>query len=90
MFGGTKWASSVYNNYVQRTELLHSQLNTPNSSTICPVYCIFSISQNTTCSSTLATDQKIALFLPQRNSPQWAKASTLWRIHDHTQTHHSR
>jgi len=27
-------------------------------------------------------------FLPGRHSPQWAKASSLSRIHDHTQTHH--
>jgi hypothetical protein len=30
------------------------------------------------------------LFLPCRNSPQWAKASSLSRIHDHTQTQQSR
>ena len=31
------------------------------------------------------------LFLPRRNNPQWAKASSLSRIHDHTQlnTSHS-
>jgi len=29
-------------------------------------------------------------FLPWRNSPQWAKTSSLSRIHDHIQTHHTR
>ena len=29
-------------------------------------------------------------FLPWRNSPQWAKVSSLSRIHDHTQTYHTR
>jgi hypothetical protein len=24
---------------------------------------------------------------PWRNSPYWARASSLWRLHDHTQTH---
>jgi len=24
---------------------------------------------------------------PRRNSPWWAKTSSLWRLHDHTQTH---
>ena len=41
MFGGTKWDSSVYNNYVQRTELLHSQLDTPNNSTTCHQFTVF-------------------------------------------------
>ena len=27
---------------------------------------------------------------PWRNSPYWARASTLSRLHDHTQTHHTR
>jgi hypothetical protein len=31
-----------------------------------------------------------SFFLPWRNSLQWAKASLLSRIHDHTQTHHTR
>jgi len=30
------------------------------------------------------------LYLPCRNSLQWAKASWLSRIHDHTPTNHSR
>ena len=30
------------------------------------------------------------LFLTRRNSPQWARFSTLWMFHDHTQTHHTR
>ena len=30
------------------------------------------------------------IYLPQRNSPYWAKASTLSRLRDHTQTHHTR
>ena len=29
------------------------------------------------------------IFVPWRNSPQWAKSSSLPRIHDHTQTHHT-
>jgi hypothetical protein len=29
-------------------------------------------------------------FSPRHNSPQWANASSLSRIHDHTQTHHTR
>jgi hypothetical protein len=28
--------------------------------------------------------------LPWRNSPQWARASSVSRLHDHTQTHHTR
>jgi len=28
-------------------------------------------------------------FLPCRNSPQCARASSLWTLHDHTQTHHT-
>jgi hypothetical protein len=31
----------------------------------------------------------IFLFFPWRNSPQWASASSLSRLHDHTQTHHT-
>jgi len=30
------------------------------------------------------------LYLPWRYNPQWAKASSFSRIHDHTQTRHSR
>jgi hypothetical protein len=30
------------------------------------------------------------IFLPWHNSPQWARASSLSRIHDQTQTHHYR
>jgi len=30
------------------------------------------------------------IFLPWLKSHQWAKASSLCRIHDHTQTHHNR
>ena len=33
---------------------------------------------------------KNILYLPWRNSPQWAKASSLSRIHHHIQTHHIR
>ena len=29
-----------------------------------------------------------AIYFPWRNSPQWSRASSLWRIHDHIQTHH--
>jgi hypothetical protein len=29
-------------------------------------------------------------FSPWRNSPQWTRASSLSRLHDHTQTHHTR
>jgi hypothetical protein len=29
-------------------------------------------------------------FFQRRNSPQWAKVSSLSRLHDHTQIHHTR
>jgi len=32
---------------------------------------------------------EMIFFLPWHYSPQWAKASSLSRIHDHTQTHHT-
>jgi len=32
---------------------------------------------------------QITFFLPWRNNLQWAKASSLSRIHDQTQTHHT-
>ena len=28
-------------------------------------------------------------FLPRRNSPQWARDSSISTLHDHTQTHHT-
>ena len=34
--------------------------------------------------------QKLQYLLPWRSSTQWANASSLSRIHDHTQTHHTR
>jgi hypothetical protein len=30
------------------------------------------------------------IFFQRRNSSQWARASSLSRLHDHTQTHHTR
>jgi len=34
-----------------------------------------------------AENQNNSSFLPWHNSPQWAKASSLSKIHDHTHTH---
>jgi len=31
-----------------------------------------------------------ASICPLRNSSQWARASSLLRLHDHTHTHHTR
>jgi hypothetical protein len=34
--------------------------------------------------------RRIYIFFPWCNSSQWARASSLSRLHDHTQTHHTR
>jgi hypothetical protein len=32
----------------------------------------------------------IIIFFPWHKSPQWARSSSLSRLHDHPQTHHTR
>ena len=40
--------------------------------------------------SRLNKNRSNIIFIPWRNSSQWATASPVLRIHDHTQIHHSR
>jgi hypothetical protein len=41
------------------------------------------------CISSLSWEEGL-FFLPWRNNPEWARASSLSRLHDHTQTRHTR
>jgi len=42
------------------------------------------------CNSTIQYNNIVEYFPPWLNNPKWGRASSLSRLHDHTQTHHSR
>jgi hypothetical protein len=89
----TKWGVNPHSNYwtsycVNRFGWMAAYVRRHKSGLVVGTKNIFAFRKVSPCSLVHLCVLFSNFFSPLRNSPQWSKASSLSRIHDHTQTHH--